>query len=134
MATKQVNLPVTGMTCANCALTIERSLGKTQGVKEAKVNLASEKAVVSYDPNLVRGDGLVGSIRDAGYDVATTRMDLPVTGMTCANCVQNVERALRKVEGVLKAEVNLATEKASVEYIPSVVGLDALRKAVEGSG
>jgi len=134
MAEKEVVLPVTGMTCANCALTIERSLGKTQGVKEAKVNLASEKAVVSYDPSLVGGDGLVGSIREAGYDVATARIDLPITGMTCANCVQNVERALKKVEGVLKAEVNLATEKASVEYVPSIVGLDALRKAVEDAG
>ncbi|HUV73193.1 MAG TPA: heavy metal translocating P-type ATPase, partial [Anaerolineae bacterium] len=134
MAEKEVVLPITGMTCANCALTIERSLGKTQGVKEAKVNLASEKAVVSYDPSLVGGDGLVGSIRKAGYDVATARIDLPITGMTCANCVQNVERALKKVEGVLKAEVNLATEKASVEYVPSIVGLGALRKAVEDAG
>ncbi len=134
MAEKEVVLPVTGMTCANCALTIERTLGKTQGVKEAKVNLASEKAVVSYDPSLVGGEGLVGSIRDAGYDVATAKIDLPITGMTCANCVQNVERALRKVEGVLRADVNLASEKASVEYVPSVVGLDTLRKAIEDSG
>ncbi len=134
MAEKEVVLPVTGMTCANCALTIERSLGKTQGVKGAKVNLASEKAVISYDPSLVGGDGLVGSIREAGYDVATARIDLPITGMTCANCVHNVERALKKVEGVLKAEVNLATEKASVEYVPSLVSLDDLRQAVEDAG
>src|SRR4030042_1328882 len=111
MAEKEVVLPVTGMTCANCALTIERSLGKTQGVKEARVNLASEKAVISYDPSRVGGEGLVGSIRDAGYDVATATIDLPITGMTCANCVQNVERALRKVDGVLRANVNLASEQ-----------------------
>jgi Cu+-exporting ATPase len=134
MAEKEVVLPVTGMTCANCVLNIERSLGKVEGVSGAKVNLASEKAVVTYDPSLVRGEGLVSSIRDVGYDVATTTVDLPITGMTCANCVQNVERALRKVEGVLRADVNLATEKATVEYIPSVVGLDALRRAVEEAG
>jgi len=134
MAEKEVVLPVTGMTCANCALSIERSLGKVEGVSGAKVNLASEKAVVSYDPNLVRGEGLVSSIRDVGYDVATTIVDLPITGMTCANCVQNVERALRKVEGVLRADVNLASERATVEYVPSVVGLEALRRAVEEAG
>ncbi|HUS69249.1 MAG TPA: heavy metal translocating P-type ATPase [Anaerolineae bacterium] len=134
MAEKEVVLPVTGMTCANCALTIERSLGKTQGVKEARVNLASEKAVISYDPSLVGGEGLVGSIRDAGYDVATATIDLPITGMTCANCVQNVERALRKVDGVLRADVNLASERASVEYVPSVVGLEALKRAIEDAG
>jgi Cu+-exporting ATPase len=134
MAEKEVVLPVTGMTCANCALTIERSLGKVQGVKEAKVNLASEKAIVAYDPDVVGGEGLVGSIRDAGYEVATARIDLPITGMTCANCVHNVERALRKVEGVLRADVNLATEKASVEYVPSLVDLQTLKRAVEGAG
>jgi len=134
MAEKEVVLPVTGMTCANCALTIERSLGKVEGVTEAKVNLASEKAIVAYDPDLVRGEALVGSIRDAGYEVATARIDLPITGMTCANCVQNVERALRKVEGVLRADVNLATEKASVEYVPSLVDLETLKRAVESAG
>jgi Cu+-exporting ATPase len=134
MAEKEVVLPVTGMTCANCALTIERSLGKTRGVREARVNLASEKAVISYDPSLVGGEGLVGSIRDAGYDVATATIDLPITGMTCANCVQNVERALRKVDGVLRADVNLASEKASVEYVPSVVGLETLKRAIEDAG
>jgi Cu+-exporting ATPase len=134
MAEKEVVLPVTGMTCANCALTIERSLGKTQGVKEARVNLASEKAVISYDPSLVGGEGLVGSIRGAGYDVATATIDLPITGMTCANCVQNVERALRKVDGVLRADVNLASERASVEYLPSVVSLENLKKAIEDAG
>jgi Cu+-exporting ATPase len=134
MAEKEVVLPVTGMTCANCALSIERSLGKTQGVKEARVNLASEKAVVSYDPSLVGGQGLVGSIRDAGYDVPTATVNLPITGMTCANCVQNVERALRKVDGVLRANVNLASERASVEYLPSVVSLETLRRAIEAAG
>ena len=134
MAEKEIALPVTGMTCANCALTIERSLGKVEGVKEASVNLASEKAVVTYDAGLVRGEGLVDSIRDAGYDVATAKVDLPITGMTCANCVQNVERALKKVEGVLEASVNLASEKATVEYIPALVNLDTLRKAVEDAG
>jgi len=134
MAEKQITLPVTGMTCANCALTIERSLGKVEGVRQATVNLASDKAVVSYDPGLVRGEGLVNSIRDAGYDVATAKVELPITGMTCANCAQNVERALGKLDGVLQANVNLASERASVEYIPSLVNLEALKRAVEDAG
>jgi Cu+-exporting ATPase len=134
MAEKEVALPVTGITCANCVLTIERSLGKVEGVSQARVNLASENAVVTYDPAVVKGDGLVSSIRDAGYDVATAKVELPITGMTCANCVQNVERALRKVDGVLEANVNLATEKATVEYVPSVVSLRTLTKAVEDAG
>ncbi|HEM61901.1 MAG TPA: heavy-metal-associated domain-containing protein, partial [Chloroflexi bacterium] len=134
MAEKQVVLPVTGMTCANCAAAIERSLGKVEGIKEARVNLASEKAVLVYDPALVSDQALVDSIRRAGYDVATARIELPITGMTCANCVQNVERALRKLEGVLRADVNLASEKATVEYVPSVVSLPVITEAVGAAG
>ncbi len=134
MTEKQVTLPVTGMTCANCALTIERSLGKVQGVSEARVNLASEKAVVTYDPGLVGGDGLINSIKDAGYDVVTAKVELPITGMTCANCARTIERALRKLDGVLEVNVNLASERASVEYIPSLVSLEALKSAVEDAG
>jgi len=134
MAEKEIALPVMGMTCANCALTIERSLGRTDGVTQARVNLASEKAIVTYDPDLVRGEVLVGSIRDAGYDVATAKVELPIIGMTCANCVRNVERALKKVDGVLSVNVNLATERATVEYVPSLAGLDALKQAVEDAG
>jgi len=134
MAEKEIALPVMGMTCANCALTIERSLGKAEGVTQARVNLASEKAIVTYDPGLVRGEVLVSSIRDAGYDVATAKVELPITGMTCANCVRNVERALKKVDGVLSVNVNLATEKATVEYVPSLAGLNALKEAVEDAG
>jgi len=80
MAEKQVVLPVTGMTCANCAAAIERSLGKVEGIKEARVNLASEKAVLVYDPALISDQALVDSIRRAGYDVATARVELPITG------------------------------------------------------
>lgn len=134
MAEKEIALPVMGMTCANCALTIERSLGKAEGVTQARVNLASEKAIVTYDPGLVRGEVLVSSIRDAGYDVPTAKVAVPITGMTCANCVRNVERALKKVDGVLSVNVNLATEKATVEYVPSLAGLDALKEAVEEAG
>ncbi len=134
MAEKEIALPVMGMTCANCALTIERSLGKAEGVTQARVNLASEKAIVTYDPGLVRGEVLVSSIRDAGYDVATAKVELPITGMTCSNCVRNVERALKKVDGVLSVNVNLATERATVEYVPSLAGLDALKQAVADAG
>ena len=79
MGDKEVVLPVTGMTCANCAMTIERRLSKAQCVKEARVNLVSEKAVVVYDPSLVRSEGLVKSIREAGYDVVTQTIPAAIT-------------------------------------------------------
>jgi len=134
MATRQVTLPVTGMTCANCSLTIERNLKRLEGVQEATVNLATEKASITFDPALVREADFLALIRDIGYDVVTARADLPVAGMTCANCALTIERALKRLNGVVAAHVNLASERASVEYLPGVVSLAAIQQAIRDVG
>jgi Cu+-exporting ATPase len=134
METKQVNLPVTGMTCANCSLTIERNLKRLDGVESATVNLATEKASVIYDPSIVKEGDFLALIRDIGYDVATAKAELPITGMTCANCASTVERTLKRLDGVVTANVNLANERASVEYLPGVVSLAAIQQAIRDVG
>ncbi|MGE5839790.1 MAG: heavy metal translocating P-type ATPase, partial [Deltaproteobacteria bacterium] len=135
MADKTITIPVTGMSCANCALTIERTVKKVPGVKAASVNFAAEQASLSFDPDQVQVDTLVAKIRDAGYGVAKATVDIPVTGMTCANCALTIERTLKKkVPGVLNASVNFASEKARVEYIPSMTDLDSMIQAIEKAG
>src|SRR5215207_4593420 len=132
--TEQIELPVTGMTCASCARTVERTLKKTEGVSEAVVNFATERASVAFDPLKVNMSTLIQQVDKAGYGVAQATMELPITGMTCASCVRNVERALKKPAGVLEVNVNLATEKASVKYLPGAVRRADLVKAVENAG
>ncbi len=132
--TVEIPLPVLGMTCANCARTVERTLKHTEGVVDANVNFASEKAVVIVDPSVVKPDVLVERVREAGYDVALAHVELPILGMTCANCARTVERALRRVPGVVEANVNLATEKATVAYIPTVASLADLKTAIRNAG
>jgi Cu+-exporting ATPase len=134
MTTKQVSLPVTGMTCANCSLTIERNLKRMDGVESAAVNLATEKASVIYDPSVVKEGEFLALIRDIGYDVATAKAELPITGMTCANCAQTIERTLNRLEGVVSATANFASERASVEYLPGVVSLAAIQQAIRDVG
>jgi Cu+-exporting ATPase len=135
MSEQRVTLPITGMHCANCALTVERSLKKAGGVSDAAVNFATEQATVSFDPALVRAADLVEQVKDAGYGVVTTRVELPITGMTCANCAATVERTLnRKVPGVVQAAVNFATERATVEYVPGVASVAAMIRAIEEAG
>ena len=134
MGKKQVTLPVTGMTCANCSLTIERNLRRLDGVQDASVNLATEKASVVYDPSIVSERQFLALIRDIGYDVPTVKVVLPITGMTCANCALTIERVLRRLEGVVAASVNLASERASVEYLPGVVSLAAIQQAIRDAG
>ncbi len=134
MATKQISLPVTGMTCANCSLTIERNLKRLEGVEDASVNLATEKASLKYDSSVVNEGQFLALIRDIGYDVPTARAELPITGMTCANCARTIERTLGRLEGVVSVSANFASERASVEYLPGVVGLTAIQQAIRDVG
>ncbi len=134
MTTKHLTLPVTGMTCASCANRIERGLSKVGGVESAQVNLASEQATVTYDPQQVQPHDLVAAVEKAGYGVISDQIELPITGMTCASCVGRVEKALKKTDGVLDASVNLATERATVTYAPGVADVASLQAAVEAAG
>jgi Cu+-exporting ATPase len=129
-----ITLPIKGMTCASCVSHVQRALDKVEGVTEAMVNLATEQATVSFIPALVSPETLDEAVRDAGYEVATEKQALPIGGMTCASCVVHVEKALADVPGVLNANVNLATEKAVVEYLPTTTGLPDLRRAVAEAG
>ena len=123
------------MTCANCALNIERNLKKVAGVKEANVNFATEQASVSFDLEQVQIKDLANKIYDAGYGVVTTTIEIPLTGMTCTNCAMTIERTLNKnVPGVLKVSVNFATERARVEYIPTLTNIDEIIAAIEKAG
>jgi P-type Cu+ transporter len=128
------NIPVTGMTCASCVRRVERTLSKKEGVAEASVNFAAEKATVEYDPKATDPNEMIGAIEDAGYGADIRETSFGVTGMTCASCVGRVERALQKVLGVLGASVNLANERATVEYLAGEVEPRDLEKAVEGAG
>ena len=112
---------IAGMTCTNCAATIEKSLAETPGVESASVSFASEKASVEYDPEKVSLKQLQDTISGLGYGIATKKSVFPVRGMTCAMCVGRVEDALQSVPGVVAANVNLASEKATVEYTPGVI-------------
>ena len=135
MTEQTITLPVTGMTCANCAANIERGLKKLEGVQTSNVNFAAEQAIVAFDPKLLHVKDVVQNIQGSGYSVATATTEFPVTGMTCANCVANIERTLnKKVPGVVEATVNFATEHVFVEYIPGVTGIDDIVSAIEKAG
>jgi len=132
--TKKIIIPVTGMTCASCSVTVEKALSQLDGVSGAFVNLASEKASVEYNPNKLSAKTLAATISDTGYGVALEKKALGVTGMSCASCAANIEKALTKVAGVISVNVNLATEKATVEFPAGTVTMADLKKAVVEAG
>jgi Cu+-exporting ATPase len=135
MSEQTITLPVSGMTCASCVANIERGLKKLEGVQDTSVNFGAENAVVAFDPKQLHVKDIVKNIQGSGYTVTTAKTELPVTGMTCANCAANIERALnKKVPGVVQAAVNFATERVSVEYIPGISGIDDIVSAIEKAG
>ena len=127
MSELTLNLPITGMSCANCAANITRTVSKLDGVTNANANFAAETAIISFDPDKIGSNDIIHTIHDLGFKVPISRKELPVTGMSCANCAANIERTLnKKVEGVVWATVNFASERLVVEYIPSIVSFDII--------
>jgi Cu+-exporting ATPase len=132
--TTKITLPITGMTCANCVGTVERNIKKVDGVQDATVNLSSERAVIEYDPSLAGMQDLIERIQKAGYDVASGDVDLLIRGLSDDNDARRLEKALLGLEGVLEVQVNFASEKARVRFIPSALTQSDLRRRVADSG
>jgi len=129
----KASIHITGMTCTTCARTVQKGLSQTPGVKQADVNFASEKASVEYDPTKVNLAKIKNAVSELGYGIAVKKSIFPVAGMTCASCVARVEEALSSVPGVVSANVNLASEKATVEYLEGTAVAD-MRRAVKDAG
>ena len=131
---ERIDLPIVGMTCASCAQTIQKGLSGLTGVDKASVNFATSRATVSYDPHRAKAENLISVIRKSGYDVGTVSTEISILGMDCASCVQKIEKALLTTRGVTRAAVNLATQKAKVEYLPSETRLDEIKRVIESTG
>lgn len=133
-ALKETSMQITGMTCAACSARIEKGLRKLDGVEEANVNLALERSSVKYDPQVTTVEVIQQKVRDLGYGVVNEKAEFEITGMTCAACSSRIEKGLNKLEGVSKANVNLALEKATVEYNPSELSATDIIKKVQDLG
>ncbi|WP_034455697.1 heavy metal translocating P-type ATPase [Buttiauxella noackiae] len=129
----RLSLPVEGMTCASCVGRVERALKEVPGVQSAAVNLATERADITFT-DWANPQGAVSAIEKAGYNVREETTELAIEDMTCASCVGRVEKALAKIPGVLEATVNLATERARVRHLAGVVTTSDLEAAVEQAG
>ncbi|MEW6219739.1 MAG: heavy metal translocating P-type ATPase [Thermodesulfobacteriota bacterium] len=125
---------VTGMSCANCAANVEKALAALPGVGQAFVNFASERVTIRFDPGRITASRLVAAIEAAGYGVLKAGADLPVTGLSCANCAANIEKAVLRLPGVLQASVNFAREHLAVTYLADRLDLPAIAAAVEAAG
>lgn len=133
---RKASMKIVGMTCATCSQTINRALLAARGVTDASVNLATETAYIAYNERETNEQALVDVIRDSGYDISSApqKLILRIGGMTCAMCVQTIEEVLTKLDGVIEASVNLATEKAVVTYDSTKIGYEEIKQAIEDVG
>jgi Cu+-exporting ATPase len=131
---KHITLPITGMTCANCVATVERSLKKVNGVQSAVVNLSSERATVEYDPTFTGLDDLIGRVQRAGYGVADGEADLIIRRLSDDNDARRLQKTLSVLEGVEEANVSFTSEHARIRYIPTIITQSEIRHAVTAAG
>ncbi|MBI2161355.1 MAG: copper-translocating P-type ATPase [Candidatus Rokubacteria bacterium] len=132
--TRRLELPVAGLTCANCVQAVERALRALPGVTAVTVNLSGGRAFVDYDPGATTLPAIHEAVKRAGYRVGTATARVGIRGITCASCVTKIEKALLATPGVLRASVNVGTEEAQVEYLPGAADLGAIRAAVGSAG
>ncbi len=133
MAKEATTLKIEGMTCATCSTRIEKGLNKMEGV-DAALNLTLEKAAITFDPEKVSLEQIEQKIKDLGYGVAKEKIELDITGMTCAACSARIEKGLNKMPGVYLANVNLAMERATVEYNADEVDMDDFIQRIRNLG
>src|SRR3990172_3998527 len=131
---EKTTLEVGGMTCASCVAHVEKVLREVRGVKEVVVNLATGKAAVEYDSTQATLIAMKKAVDEIGYEVVLNAANLQVTGMTCASCVQNIQKAVGDLPGVAKVVVNLASGSARVEYAPDITPLSQIKQAIQEIG
>lgn len=129
-----LNIPIQGMTCASCVGRVEKAIRSVDGITAASVNLATERASISFGSADADPRAVVAAIRDAGYEPIPATVELKISGMTCASCVGRVEKALKRVLGVLDATVNLATARATVRSYGSAEMVTRLIAVVQETG
>jgi len=134
MTTRTAHLDVRGMSCANCSQSIEGNLDDLSGVRRADVNFATDEGSVEYDPAETSMAEIFAAIEDAGYEPIADEVTIAVTDMSCANCAETITAALLDVPGVVDADVNYATDEATVRFNPGDVDRPDLYEAIEGAG
>ena len=132
--TKQMTLPITGMYCANCVSTIERNLKKMSGVESAVVNLASERAIVQFDPERTNLPDMVARVERAGYGIATGTADIPLKRLADDSDARRLEKALNSLDGTMDVQVSVASEAVRIKYVPTVLGQEEIRRAITRAG
>ncbi len=131
---KQITLPILGMTCANCVAAVENTLDRQDGVEKVVVNLSSERAFVSYNPNQTDLEGMIAIIEGAGYKVATGEMSLTLNGLNDPANQHAIEKRMADSFGIIASHANITNERLSLTYIPTIISPSEIREIISKAG
>ena len=136
MSSEKITLKIEGMHCAACSSRVEKALNNSEGVKEANVNLSTEKAYITFDPEIADRNDLIDAVKESGYEVNQDKEKVifDIGGMSCASCAQTIEKNLKAMDGVFSADVNIATDRGTVVYNPSELDREEFAEIVKQSG
>ena len=134
MTDRTARLELQGMSCANCAATIEEAVGDLDGVQSVDANYATDEGAVTYDPDTVSLAAVYDAVAESGYEAVSQSITIPISDMSCANCAETTGERLRATPGVVEAEVNYATDEAQVRYNPADASVGDLYDAIEAAG
>ena len=129
-----VTIPISGMSCAACSARVEKGLNSLPGVISVNVNLVMGKGTINYDPEQIKPQQMIERVEELGYKVSEDQQELLISGMSCAACSARVEKRLNSLPGVQDAAVNLTTNKASIRFIPGIITVSEIEKAVKDLG
>ncbi len=129
--TKIINIDILGMTCAACSARVEKALSKNEAIINPVVNLLQQKATIEYNPEKITIEEIVKIVEKTGYEVPLDKRTILVEGMTCAACSTRVDKALNKLDGVVRANVNLSTNKAIIEFPSGTIEDELLIEIIE---
>ena len=128
---EKLSLPINGLHCASCVITVEKEIKKLPGIKVAHVNFATETAHVEFKSGETSTEEIIGAIKKAGYQTGQSTLKIGIRGMHCGSCVTKIEKELKQKSGVVTASVDLGTESAIVNYIPGLIDTKAIKNVIE---
>ena len=131
---KHMDLPIEGMHCASCVLSVNKTFGKIEGVEEVDADLASNKLHITVDTKKISYEEMERLVKNLGFDLHSDEMTIRIQGMHCASCTMNVENFLIRLDGIFDVKADLTSQTAKIRYDASKVTLDEIEDVIVSLG
>ncbi|WP_296879413.1 heavy metal translocating P-type ATPase [uncultured Methanobrevibacter sp.] len=131
---KRMDLPIEGMHCASCVLSVNKTFEKIEGVEEVDADLAANKLHITVNTKKISYEDMERLVKNLGFELHSDEMTLRIQGMHCASCTMNVENFLIRMDGIFDVKADLTSQSAKIRYDSSKVDIDEIENVIESLG